>query len=145
LIQTHEKQNQNDFLREYRDKRPEFLQALLEGEAIHGDGTCYVCRSKQGLVKCLDCFGRHLACRDCCISKHQNHPFHRVEIWNGSSFLKSSLYKLGFVLYLGHGGARCPCIVQEEDLWEDLDADPETGFCPEDWQRRKLKRVQRIP
>ena len=117
----------------------------MEGEALHGDGTCWVCRSKQGLIKCLDCFGRHLACRECCISEHQNHPFHRVELWNGSSFLKSSLYKLGFVLYLGHGGQCCPCIVEGDDIWEDVEFDPETGFCPEDWQEIPEEKVKKGP
>jgi len=114
----------------------------LEGEAPHGDGTCWVCRSKQGFIKCLDCFSRHLACRECALKQHQNHPFHRVEIWNGSSFLKSSLFKLGFILYLGHGGQKCPCIIEEHDQgWEDVDADEETGFCAEDWQEIPEEKV----
>jgi hypothetical protein len=144
-ILTRSKKTQNDFLREYCTHRSEFLQALLEGEAPHGDGICWVCKSKQGLIKCLDCFGRHLACRECCISEHQNHPFHRVELWNGSSFLKSSLYKLGFVMYLGHGGQTCPCIVEGGDIWEDVELDPETGFCPEDWQEIPEEKVKKGP
>jgi hypothetical protein len=49
------------------------------------------------------------------------------------SFLKSSLYKLGFILHLGHGGQRCPERGGEDDVWEDDDGDQETGFCVEDW------------
>ena len=44
-------------------------------------------------------------------------------------------------MYLGHGGGRCPCIVEEEDIWEDVDADPETGFCLEDLQEIPEEKV----
>jgi hypothetical protein len=48
-------------------------------------------------------------------------------------------------MYLGHGGGRCPCIVEEEDIWEDVDADPETGFCLEDLQEIPEEKVQKGP
>ena len=48
-------------------------------------------------------------------------------------------------MYLGHGGGRCPCIVEEEDIWEDVDADPKTGFCLEDLQEIPEEKVQKRP
>ena len=48
-----------------------------------------------------------LHCNKCMISRHQNLWFHYVEAWNGKFFKRYDLVSIGFVISLGHNGARC--------------------------------------
>lgn len=137
-------QTQNDFLREFRDERPVYLQAMLEREDCRGDGVCSVCKEREGIVKCLDCFGQRMVCKTCILATHQHLPFHRMEVWNGQSFSKSSLFKLGFVFHVGHGGQRCPC-AGDEDPWEDVDEDDGTEFCADDWVENPEEKIKKGP
>ena len=50
---------------------------------------------------------------------HRSSPFHRVQLWNGKCFTKSSLFELGFTLHIGHHGLPCPSNGDGMDLWED--------------------------
>jgi hypothetical protein len=59
-------------------------------------------------------------CRDCTLSAHQCLPFHRLELWNGHCFLKTSLFELGYVLSVGHGGYRSPENHGDGGAWEDI-------------------------
>jgi len=54
------------------------------------------------------------------ISSHQLLPFHRLEVWDGNCFVKSSLFEQGFVLHVGHGGGRCPSNQSHNSDWEDV-------------------------
>jgi hypothetical protein len=75
-------------------------------------------------MRCVDCHGRHSVCRQCLLSSHVHLPFHRVEVWNGRCFIRSSLFDQGYVLHVGHGNQRCP--LNQGDLWEDVDmAEPD--------------------
>ncbi|KAM6490236.1 hypothetical protein JOM56_014213 [Amanita muscaria] len=82
-----------------------FRQSCLD-ELLQQDGLadsldhelCISCKKLDGMYKCKDCFsGGLLRCRDCLVNAHQDHPLHRIEIWNGR-----------FFAVLGHGGASCP-------------------------------------
>lgn len=68
------------------------------------------------------------------VATHRHLPFHVIELYKNRSFHATSLYELGMVIHLGHGGNECPCKAglfvpgdplapEEEDSWED---DPET-------------------
>ncbi|EJD44782.1 hypothetical protein AURDEDRAFT_27600, partial [Auricularia subglabra TFB-10046 SS5] len=59
-------------------------------------------------VRCTDCVGSHVFCPACLVAQHSLLPFHRIERWTGDHFERSSLLEIGLVVYLGHGGARCP-------------------------------------
>jgi hypothetical protein len=74
-------------------------------------------------VRCSDCFGNVVWCKECAVQSHQNLPFHRIQVWDGKCFLKSSLLQIGFILHLGHGGNPCPCIPSELDDWKDEEVD----------------------
>jgi hypothetical protein len=116
-------QTQNDYLRDWLPLRPLYLNMLLEREANGCDAKCSVCNSCDGIVRCSDCFGNVVWCETCVIKSHQNLPFHRIQVWDGKCFLKSSLFKIGFILHLGHGGNPCPCHPSEMDDWKDEDMD----------------------
>ena len=47
-------------------------------------------------------------CEPCCVSSHANHPFHRVEIWNGSFFQKSDLLQRQLAIHIPHHPDKCP-------------------------------------
>lgn len=39
--------------------------------------------------------------------KHRESPFHRIQVWTGSHFARSSLLEVGLVLEVGHHGSTC--------------------------------------
>ena len=67
-----------------------------------------MCQSKQGLLRCNDCFSRRVLCHDCCLVVHQESPYHHIEKWTGSFFQATSLSEEGFTLHLCHNGVSCP-------------------------------------
>ena len=69
---------------------------------------CPKCQSKQGLLRCDDCFSRCMLCHDCCLMVHQDTPFHSIKKWTGHFFQDTSLNEDRFTLHLCHGGAPCP-------------------------------------
>ncbi|KII83158.1 hypothetical protein PLICRDRAFT_119732, partial [Plicaturopsis crispa FD-325 SS-3] len=121
-------QTQNDFIRDYLPFRPQYLQELLYMEGISGDGMCGQCKCAKGVIRCTDCFGDGLWCRECCLSGHARLPFHRIQHWNGQCFVKSSLFHLGYLLHLGHGGQPCPSRIDSEEQWEDVQGNGEGGI-----------------
>ncbi|KDQ49019.1 hypothetical protein JAAARDRAFT_94968, partial [Jaapia argillacea MUCL 33604] len=58
--------------------------------------------------RCINCFGRPFTCLECCRNEHDRLPFHRIERWTGKYFAWSSLFVIGHMVYLGHGGKPCP-------------------------------------
>ena len=72
--------------------------------------------------RCDDCLGQPTYCTSCCRKAHLRSPFHRVRVWNGQTFCKSSLRKTGLTLYLGHGGEPCPHL--RDRARPDVDAAP---------------------
>ncbi|TEB19585.1 hypothetical protein FA13DRAFT_1802068 [Coprinellus micaceus] len=75
-------------------------------------GSCSQCGTvPKGceLYRCTSgCFdGCMLKCRMCTVLKHSSLPLHKIEVWNGKHFVKSSLCDLGLRFQLGHGGCGC--------------------------------------
>ncbi|KAH9918526.1 uncharacterized protein BXZ73DRAFT_11685, partial [Epithele typhae] len=58
--------------------------------------------------RCLDCDSRPTFCTACCRKKHNDHLFHRVEVWTGTCFRPAWIQDLGVQLHCGHGGVPCP-------------------------------------
>jgi CxC2 like cysteine cluster associated with KDZ transposases len=103
---TH--QSQNSFLSEWLPWQPIYLRELLDGEANGVGANCIHCSLRPGILRCLDCFGSPVWCKECAISTHRLQPFHRIQAWTGKCFSRSSLFEQGFVIYLGHHGQPCP-------------------------------------
>jgi hypothetical protein len=80
--------------------------------------VCGECELREGVIRCLDCYGGHSECRECILHAHQRLPFHRLEIWDGKCFTRTSLFDQGFVLHVGHGSRQCPS--RTDSLWEDV-------------------------
>ena len=97
----------------------EYLYYILSLETHVGNWTCQQCHNINGHLRCKDCFGSPILCKACCMSVHQQSPFHHIEKWSSGFFTETSLDTEGFVLYLGHSGAPCPVetlIDMDEDL-----------------------------
>ena len=118
-------------------ERETFLRCMLESEAPPSCAACVGCGGAM-LWRCDDCFGQPTYCKTCCCDRHLRLPFHRVRMWNGQTFCKSSLRKTGLVLYLGHRGEPCPGIAPfhhqtmhraQRDI-EDRDDDTSRGKDP---------------
>src|ERR1019366_3342241 len=111
------KQSQNDFLREWVPKRESFLQLLLQLEGQSNDGLCSQCGASDGHFRCSDCIGNLVHCHDCFMEHHKLLPFHRIQMWNGTYFARTTLHDQGHILHLGHHGGMCP---DTEDPWLDI-------------------------
>src|SRR6266481_4860918 len=99
---------QNSFLKEWLDLCPQYLWELLEREANGMGVQCTGCSVHPGILHCTDCFSNLVWCQGCSVSSHRSLPFHRIQIWNGKCFVRSSLFKQGFVMHLGHHGESFP-------------------------------------
>ncbi|PBK70546.1 hypothetical protein ARMSODRAFT_1018078 [Armillaria solidipes] len=100
----------------WKSQREEFLEDILRLESPertnHSD--CDKCGLEPGEYRCLSCIDGQMLCRACIVELHRGIPFHRVEIWTGSYFKKTTLGDLGLVVQLGHKlGQTCliPAIV----------------------------------
>jgi hypothetical protein len=51
------------------------------------------------------------------MDSHKLLPFHRIKMWNGTYFMKTTLHDQGFIIHLGHHGQMCS---DTEDLWTDM-------------------------
>lgn len=74
-----------------------------EGECCTTPNCCFRPR-----WRCVDCFERNFLCTKCCRDNHKSTPFHRIEKWTGTHFSPAWLMDTGYVLNVGHCGARCP-------------------------------------
>lgn len=92
--------------------RSKYLNILLEMEGRSTSQICSLCLDSPGYIKCSDCFGGNIFCKSCCLKYHQRSPFHRLLQWNGRHYAPTSLYSLGFILFLGHTGNPCPKTVE---------------------------------
>ncbi|KAK7461402.1 hypothetical protein VKT23_008580 [Stygiomarasmius scandens] len=114
-IKTDDKsrtKTQNDFTREYVEKRQDFLDCRVAAIAPE-QFTCANCEGEDvpsKLYRCRDCHGRRMLCGPCLVELHQQTPFHRLEIWSGGMYHRGTLgeRELEFVLHMGHGGRPCP-------------------------------------
>ncbi|KAF9038738.1 hypothetical protein BJ165DRAFT_1531802 [Panaeolus papilionaceus] len=108
-----------DKLADWLHVRDEFLDIILQHEGIPDgcrDPACSNCglptsptTEGQSVVRCLDCFNTsQVLCQSCSLHQHKHLPFHCIEKWNGTFFVKSLLYELGLVRQLGHEGSDCP-------------------------------------
>ncbi|KAI6026681.1 hypothetical protein BKA83DRAFT_4124303 [Pisolithus microcarpus] len=108
-----EVQTQNDYIREWLPQKEDFLHILLELEAPPVPRICKICR-KDGVYRCPDCMHQPLLCTNCCRTRHEAHPFHRIQQWTGDFFEDCALHMTGLQLHLGHGGAPCPSASSNE-------------------------------
>jgi len=69
---------------------------------------CFCGSGLTRLYRCQDCFNSQMFCGLCIIPAHIHNPFHRIQKWIGTHFVRSSLKEVGLVISLGHSGIRCP-------------------------------------
>ncbi|KAL0576155.1 hypothetical protein V5O48_005823 [Marasmius crinis-equi] len=86
----------------------ELLRHKGRGNA-RGQHTCPDCgdSSRDAIYRCTECFMGVLLCQSCCVRRHTLLPFHRVEKWTGSYFLKTDLRSMGLVIQLNHFSLNC--------------------------------------
>ncbi|KAF8171732.1 hypothetical protein K438DRAFT_1981883 [Mycena galopus ATCC 62051] len=94
-------------LSQWRAKRDVYLSALLRRDGTGEDGRsdtilCPSCWTRVAEFWCRDCFGDVLYCLACMVSKHVEHPLHRIEKWHHNYFVRTSLAHLGLRVQLGH-------------------------------------------
>lgn len=137
---------QSDFIRDFIPHIPEYLDVLLEMYKPPSSDKCQGCQALKPLHLCEDCFIVSYRCATCLVESHKSHPFHRIQAYADNTYRGASLFELGLVLSLGHGGHPCPNShgeftpddlfgphsansqrdKAEEESWEDLDPDHDT-------------------
>lgn len=115
-------QTQNNYMREWLNKRNTYLHHLLASEAPVDNRTCHKCKG-DGSWRCLDCLGRPQFCVGCCRQAHTSLPFHRVQQWQGDFYQDSWLSQCGIKIHLGHGGQPCSSENNNPFLDDCLDDD----------------------
>jgi CxC2 like cysteine cluster associated with KDZ transposases len=85
-----------------------YLDIMYSHAAPITNPLCTKCGKGEAIWRCASCRASPLFCANCCRTEHEQRPFHRIEMWTGSSFEPSWLWKVGTCLYSGHGGAPCP-------------------------------------
>src|SRR6267154_6097335 len=82
--------------------------AILEREYdVRTTADC-TCGQEPALFRCEECFDAAPSCKSCLLSGHHHLPFHHVQRWDNTHFVRTSLGKLGLVIFLGHDMRRCP-------------------------------------
>jgi hypothetical protein len=73
---------QDDPLHVFVPEVETFLRELLqlESRADQLDSICPFCKDGVAAIRCVDCFGGTVCCRDCTISIHARNPLHRVQV-----------------------------------------------------------------
>jgi KDZ transposase family protein len=122
--------------------RETFIHKYLEKQHLPNDSSCKECPIKEGLLRCIDCFGQPLFCHSCCLKAHYSLPFHSIEKWTGKFFKKTSLNAEGFTLHLNHGGLPCPAnttLATEPKNAEDRENDGVDEVLLEGWETRDTR------
>ncbi|KAF7311821.1 CxC2 domain-containing protein [Mycena indigotica] len=83
--------------------RDEYLRLMLWHEGRGASlPSCPDCQENEPVYRCRDCFGGAMRCGSCCVRAHRENPFHTIEFWNGTCFVRHSLKSLGLRIQLGH-------------------------------------------
>ncbi|KAK7022232.1 CxC2 domain-containing protein [Favolaschia claudopus] len=91
----------------------EFLDELVRCEG-RGDyinqSKCAQCgASGKEEHRCRECFTDALFCTQCMVDLHADNPFHVIETWRATHFVRSTLTEIGLRIQLGHRrGDPCP-------------------------------------
>ncbi|KAL1948929.1 hypothetical protein VTO73DRAFT_10735 [Trametes versicolor] len=96
---------------------PRYLDELLwlEGRGHFANLPCPTCGlTDTELYRCVDCDDPRLFCQRCTVEYHSRHPYHRIQLWQATHFVRVSLKSLGLRVQLGHvPGDKCvhpiPC------------------------------------
>lgn len=90
------------------------MQSLIQEEIIKRFHYCdtveRACECGSGeprIYRCMDCLLNATWCKVCIVEKHRNEPLHTIERWSAKHFVRDSLYQLGLIYCMGHGGDRC--------------------------------------
>lgn len=70
-------------VQDWLPKRQEYADELLRHDGLGDSGqlsTCLQCQNHNGTIKCRDCFGQGLYCRQCVITSHTFLPLHRLSV-----------------------------------------------------------------
>ncbi|KAJ7741123.1 hypothetical protein B0H16DRAFT_1464665 [Mycena metata] len=97
-------------MHEWRGLRDEYLTLLLrlEGAADADVEACPRCKMAPPTIRCKQCFGGEMFCKECTVVMHAKQPLHIVDEWNGDRFSRTSLTALGLVVPLRHDDCVAP-------------------------------------
>jgi hypothetical protein len=84
------------------------LQSAILSHQYHEDvGKACRCGAETAPFRCEECFNPQMLCCSCIVSAHAQSPFHHISEWQDTHFNRTSLFKLGASICLGHLGDDC--------------------------------------
>ncbi|KZV60537.1 hypothetical protein PENSPDRAFT_593941 [Peniophora sp. CONT] len=78
--------------------------------------TCDECHTPGAGLRCRACLYGHVLCKSCMLAEHARLPLHRVDRWNKSYWVETTLSKLGLHIQLGHLGGACKHPKAQDEL-----------------------------
>lgn len=73
---------QDEPLKTFISLRDEYLDDCLYWEGRrHKGGHCPDCNSPSPTIRCEDCHGGQLLCRNCMVDRHKGLPLHQIKVW----------------------------------------------------------------
>lgn len=80
-------------VQDWAKHRKEYLDEFLRHDGLgdlndNENPICVHCKINPGNIRCQDCFGGHLACRQCVVEVHQWLPLHRLQVSHSQLFYK---------------------------------------------------------
>jgi hypothetical protein len=86
----------------------EIQSAILEREYDSKVESHCPCGSGPASFRCQECFISPPCCAKCLVDMHQHQPFHLIQEWTSTHFMRRTLESLGLTISLGHHRQHCP-------------------------------------
>lgn len=95
-------------MREFGAHFDAIQSGILEREYDARVNSPCSCGKSLAHFRCEQCFQLPPSCSDCAVASHLHSPFHHIQEWRGSHFVRTSLKALGHIIALGHSSSKCP-------------------------------------
>ena len=101
----------SDRYAEWKSKFDDIAEDMFTWEDTENPlDKCTSCLREDAKYRCPECWSSGPRCGNCHRAAHKNLWFHWAERWNGEFWERIDLFSIGFIIYLGHGGQRCPAL-----------------------------------
>lgn len=59
-----------------------YLKDLISADSRQNSPpNCHHCKERAAQYRCKDCFSSRMYCQQCSVTRHTEHPFHRMEVF----------------------------------------------------------------
>lgn len=102
-------------MQEFGEHFESLQSVILEWQYDHWVNMLCACTKGPALFRCEQCFQNAPSCAECLVTSHHHHPFHHIQKWNDTHFVRTTLGTLGHIIILGHDCEKCPNSLQNSE------------------------------